>query len=82
MKTKSNLCGKWDSRCRFISEAVEASTASYRGSCLVPPCIEFREAAGTERDAFAQNQFNFSPKVSLKDIYRVFQKELYNFESV
>ena len=69
------MCGKWDSACHFISEAVEASTASHRGSCLVPPCINFREAADTERDAFSQNQFNFSTKISLKDIYFIAQNQ-------
>jgi hypothetical protein len=69
------VCGKWGSGCHFICEAVEASTALHRGSCLVPPCIKFREAAGTEQDAFSQNQFNFPAKISLEDIYFITQNQ-------
>lgn len=74
-KTKSSVCGNWDSGCHFISEAGEASTASYRGSCLVPPCVKFRKVAGTEQDAFSQYEFNFSTKISLKDIYFIAQNQ-------
>lgn len=64
------MCGRLDSGCYF-SEAVEAWAASHRGSCLVPPFINFREAAGSEQDAFSQNQFKFSTEISLKDIYNI-----------